>query len=285
MTKAQGVAPPIDLAIYNDRTSPALPGWDNLRPEDDCLWSLTMCKKYITMSHLLRHWPNVETRETWNERWELPLEKCRHEVIADRYIEVYDALHEKKWDELPRTPTMTYSNTAMVYAEVILKKRVDWSTATARNKRTLLRMTDIPSTIPALQHAQDPEGTDRGLSPTRGSSNDATHILNDILDAEMAPPTRCVPPPQPPSNSAGESCIHTDEEFGRMRRLLDDSYTENDVLRNRIQALEQAQVASDESTEMAKISELLQVSQRNLNEAVDRLNALYSSVRKGKKPA
>ena len=96
MSKAQGVALPIDMAIYNDRTSLALTGWDNIRPEDDCLWSLTMCKKYITMSHLLCHWPNVETKLTWNETWELPLEKCRNELIAERYIEVYNALHDKK---------------------------------------------------------------------------------------------------------------------------------------------------------------------------------------------
>ena len=193
MRKAQGIAVPIDMGIYNDPTSLALPGWDNLRPEDDCLWTLTMCKKYITMSHLLRMWPNVETKLTWNDRWEFPLEKCRNDDIAERYIEVYDALHEKKWEALQRTPMMTYSNTAMVYAEVILKKRVDWSTATARNKRALVRMTDIPSTIPALQRPQDLGGGAPAMSPYRDLPVDAVDDLNALLDAEATAPTACNP--------------------------------------------------------------------------------------------
>ena len=282
MSKAQGIPQPIDMAIYNDRTSLALPGWDNLRPQVDMLWSLTTCKKYITMSHLLRMWPNVETKLTWNDRWEFPLDKCRDDIIAARYIEVYDALHDKKWEDLARTPMMTYSNTAMVYAEVVLKKRVDWSTATARNKRTLQKTRDIPSLIPALQRPQGFEDGARGLSPVHNLIPDATDDLNALLDAEATAPANCEP--AAPTTSAGQSGIRMDEDFPQMQRMLDASYNENEELRRRVQELEHERFTSHQSVEMAKIAELLEVSQRNLNEAVERLNALQGSITNGKQP-
>lgn len=73
-------------------------------------------------------------------------------------------------------------------------------------------------------------------------------------------------------HSKSRICIS--EDFPKMQWMLDASHNENDELDERVEELEHKQLTSHRSVEMAKIAKLLEVSRRNLNEVVERLNAL-----------
>jgi hypothetical protein len=109
----------------------AEPGWDT---EPQRTWTCTTCKKYVKMTHLAKLWPRSQM-EISAPRWEGPTSNCQSNHFLRRYWEVHDAVG------LPNSkPTMmNYSLMAMVWAEIVLHKDVDWRTVYGRNVSNLDR--------------------------------------------------------------------------------------------------------------------------------------------------
>jgi hypothetical protein len=80
------------------------------------------------MKHLAKLWP-------WSQvvisvpRWKGPTESCTSDHFRQRYFEIHTAAG------LPcsKPKIMNYSNMAMVWAEIVLHKDVDWRTVYGRN--------------------------------------------------------------------------------------------------------------------------------------------------------
>ena len=123
----RGVADPLDMAIF-ESDDYALPGWDTLSAHKDRLWTKKQCKKYIIASHIARLWncDDMEAVRGWVSRWEFRKTACAIPQFAQRYEEVIRFTRGGQ-----NLPTYTYTNLAMVYAEVMLGKRVNWDTMTA----------------------------------------------------------------------------------------------------------------------------------------------------------
>jgi hypothetical protein len=101
------------------------PGWEE---EQTKVWDCTMCKKYVKMTHIQKLWPR-ERVEKQASRWEGQTSTCQSEHFKQRYIQVHRVLGIKsaKWN------VMNYNVMAMVWAEIVLHKDVDWRTAQGRN--------------------------------------------------------------------------------------------------------------------------------------------------------
>jgi hypothetical protein len=116
-----------------------------LSPHKDRLWTLQQCKIYITGSHIARLWycDDMDAIWDWLARWEIRMTACAIPKFALHYIEVI------RWTKGGQDlPTCTYSNLTMVYVEVMLGKRVNWSTMTAHNHSHIITETiDIPSNV------------------------------------------------------------------------------------------------------------------------------------------
>jgi hypothetical protein len=132
-----------------------LPGWDMLSAHKDRLWTLKQCKKYITASHIARLWYSDDMDAIWGwvAYWEFCMTACAIPQFARRYIEV---IRFTRGDQ--NLPTCTYSILSMVYAEVMLGKRVNWSTMTAHSRSNITVDTiDIPTDVGwnggLMQHA------------------------------------------------------------------------------------------------------------------------------------
>ena len=100
-------------------------GWEE---EQTKVWDCTMCKKYMKMTHIQKLWPRERVLKQAS-RWEGQTSTCQSEHFKQRYIQVHRVLGIKsaKWN------VMNYNVMAMVWAEIVLHKDVDWRTAQGRN--------------------------------------------------------------------------------------------------------------------------------------------------------
>lgn len=140
----RGVADPLDIVIF-EGVEYASTGWDMLPAHKDRLWTLKQCKKYITQSHIARLWycDDMDAIRGWVARWEFRKTACAIPQFAQRYEEV---IRCTRGDQ--NLPTCTYSNLLMVYAEVMLGKRVNWITMTAHSRsHILVDELDIPTEV------------------------------------------------------------------------------------------------------------------------------------------
>jgi hypothetical protein len=140
----KGVAEPLDMVIFEGNEH-AASGWNTLPDHMDRLWDRRQCKKYIKQSHIARLWncQNMDAIRGWMDRWEFPKTQCRIPQVTERYEEVIRYTRENQ-----RLPTCTYTNLAMVYAEVMLGKHVNWITLTAHRRASILRdVLDIPTNV------------------------------------------------------------------------------------------------------------------------------------------
>jgi hypothetical protein len=113
----------------------ALPGWDMLSAHKDRLWPLKQCKKYITGSHIARLWycDDMDAIRGWVACWEFRMTACTIPQFALRYTKVIRFIRGGQ-----NLSTCTYSNFSMVYAEVMLGKRVNWSTMMAHSRSDII---------------------------------------------------------------------------------------------------------------------------------------------------
>jgi hypothetical protein len=142
--KHREVANLLDMAIF-EGDEYTLPGWDMLSPSKDQLWRLKLCKKYITGSHIASLWycHDMDAIQGWLALGEFCMTACAIPQFALWYREVI------RWTGGDQAlSTCTYSNLTMVFAEVMLGKRVNWTIMTVHSRSQIIRETiDIPSDI------------------------------------------------------------------------------------------------------------------------------------------
>ena len=114
-------------------------GWQD---EEETLWTCTMCKRYVKMKHLMKLWPRAQARISGPRREGLA-SSCQSAHFLHRYHEVTIAVDVRN----SRPEIMLYSNMAMVWAEIVLHKDVDWRTVAGLNVSLLDRSQHfIPTT-------------------------------------------------------------------------------------------------------------------------------------------
>lgn len=135
----KGKAPEMDWDATDDPDAVAEDGWQE---EEDTLWTCTTCKKYVKMKHLLKLWPRAQAMISGPRREGLA-SSCNSAHFRHRYHEVTIAVGVRN----SRPEIMLYSNMAMVWAEIVLHKDVDWRTVAGRNVSLLDRSQPfIPTT-------------------------------------------------------------------------------------------------------------------------------------------
>ena len=130
-SSSKGRSQEMDWDAYYDDNCIAEPEWqvDTTTP-----WTCTTCKQYVKMKHLAKLWPASQAIISV-PRWEGPTESCVSDHFRTRYWEVHSAAG------LPcsKPKIMNYSNMAMVWAEIVLHKDVDWRTVYGKNAARLNR--------------------------------------------------------------------------------------------------------------------------------------------------
>jgi hypothetical protein len=108
----------------------AEPGLDSV---PSSYWVCNVAKKYVKMHHIDKLFPQA----VWNYNHRVsgvrPREnKSKH--FAHRALEVWSALYPGKPFGPNNKNIISYSMAAMVYAEIVLKRKVDWRIVLTRNK-------------------------------------------------------------------------------------------------------------------------------------------------------
>lgn len=118
----KGRAHPLRPQITNDPNALAEEGWEQER--EDKLWTGGLAKKYVKMYHIDKLFP-VHVHELHHRQKGVKAETCTHNHFVHRANEVHAVLfpgrqHSKGF--------IKYGFAAMLYAEVILKRTMDWRT-------------------------------------------------------------------------------------------------------------------------------------------------------------
>lgn len=121
----KGKAPEMDWEATDDPDAVAEEGWQD---EEETPWTCTTCKRYVKMKHLMKLWPRAQAIISGPRREGLA-SNCQSAHFLHRYHEVTIAVGVRN----ARPEIMLYSNMAMVWAEIVLHKDVDWRTVAGRN--------------------------------------------------------------------------------------------------------------------------------------------------------
>lgn len=122
---SKGKAPEMDWEATDDPDCVAEEGWED---EEETPWSCTTCKRYVKMKHLMKLWPRSQAMISGPRREGLA-SSCESNHFLHRYHEVTIAVGVRN----SRPEIMLYSNMAMVWAEIVLHKDVDWRTVAGLN--------------------------------------------------------------------------------------------------------------------------------------------------------
>jgi hypothetical protein len=120
----------------------AKPGWNSVTSP---LWICNTAKKYVKMHHIDKLFPEAVWKYNHRVSGVKPGEnKSKH--FVHRALEVWSALYLDKPFGLNNKNIISYSMAPMVYAEIELKRKVDWRTIFTRNKedRTEYAKADVP---------------------------------------------------------------------------------------------------------------------------------------------
>jgi hypothetical protein len=130
-----------------------------------------MAKKYVKMHHIDKLFPQA----VWNYNHRvsgIKLSESKSKYFAHRALEVWSALYPDKPFGLNNKNIISYSMAAMVYAKIVLKRKVDWRTVFTRNKedRTEYVEADVPDNFnffrqnAGVRPALDARGANRNTS-------------------------------------------------------------------------------------------------------------------------
>jgi hypothetical protein len=117
-------------------------GWDSITLP---LWTCNTPKKYVKMHHIDKLFPEAVWKYNCRVSSIKPGE-CKSKHFAHRVLEVWSTLYPDKPFGLNNKNIISYSMVAMVYAEIELKRKVDWRTVFTKNKedRTEYAKADVP---------------------------------------------------------------------------------------------------------------------------------------------
>ena len=178
------------LQVLNSPDHPAFKGWsEEIEP-----WSMQICEDYIEWCHigkLFPAWRHHHNRHTNKAN----LKYCENPAFVQRCIEIWQVLYKTPFVERNE---VTLSIARGAYAEVVLKKEVDWSTIKESTYVSRPENGSIPRGV-----LKFPEG---GLGPIRKDAQDKSTIEISTSESEedsnsdgaRAPrATRAVPPIAP----------------------------------------------------------------------------------------
>jgi hypothetical protein len=166
----------------------AEPGWDSVT---SLLWVCNMAKKYVKMHHIDKLFPEAVWEYNHRVSGVKPGEsKSKH--FAHRALEVWSALYPDKPFGPNNKNIISYSMAAMVYAEIELKRKVDWRTVLTKNKedRTEYAKADIPDNFNffpqnvGVQLALDARGANRNTSRSTRTVRDEDSVEKAICFAK-----------------------------------------------------------------------------------------------------
>jgi hypothetical protein len=181
-------------------------GWDSVTSP---LWVCNTAKKYVKMHHIDKLFPEAIWK--YNHRvFGVKLGESTSKHFAHRALEVRSALYPDKPFGPNNKNIISYSMAAMVYAEIDLKRKVDWWTVFTRNKedRTEYAKADVHDNFSFF-----PQNV--GVRPTldaRGANRNTSRSTRTVWDEDSVGKTICFAK----SGSRSE-----DEEGANASRKLD----------------------------------------------------------------
>jgi hypothetical protein len=119
--KPKGAPHAIDYDVLDDPTILAAPGWEEVKEE---YWSAAQCREYVKLNHIGKLWPREQLPQMAKTFTAKP-SLCRDDHFLHRAEEVWRALFGARSKS---KGTFNYNILAMVYAELRLERKVDWST-------------------------------------------------------------------------------------------------------------------------------------------------------------
>jgi hypothetical protein len=161
----------------------AEPGWNSVPSP---YWVCNVAKKYVKMHHIDKLFPKA----VWNYNHRVSGVKpsdSKSKHFAHRALEVWSALYPDKPFGPKNKNIISYSMAAMLYAELVLKRKVDWQTLLTRNKEDRMEYaeTDVPDNFSFFRQnvgigpALDARGANRNTSRS-------TKIVRDEDSVEKA---------------------------------------------------------------------------------------------------
>jgi hypothetical protein len=164
------------------------PGWDSVTSP---LWTCNTAKKYVKMHHIDKLFPEAVWEYNHRVSGVKPGEsKSKH--FAHRVLEVWSTLYPDKPFGPNNKNIISYSMVAMVYAEIELKRKVDWRTVFTRNKedRTEYAKADVPNNFSffpqkvGVRPALDARGDNRNTSRSTRTVRDQDSVGKAICFAK-----------------------------------------------------------------------------------------------------
>jgi len=146
-SKPKGQNHGVHYEILEDPNIIAEPGWEKEKKEN---WTAKECKKYVKMYHIGKHWPR-ECHPVDTKAFTCNPTKCLNEHFMFRCEEVWRSLFG---DRPKGKGAFPYILMAMVYAELILKRKVNWSTYDTRSNFPIENMPDPIEGIPTTWDPQ-----------------------------------------------------------------------------------------------------------------------------------
>jgi hypothetical protein len=127
------------LHVLNNPSKLAFRGWEDV-PEP---WTYADCEEYIEWCHIDKKFPPERHRKNRKSN-KANLRFCSCPDFTQRCIEVYQVLYGRA--NVERNEIVFYI-CRMVWAEVVLKKKVDWRTIKQAKNITMLEEPDIPTGV------------------------------------------------------------------------------------------------------------------------------------------
>jgi hypothetical protein len=187
----------------------AEPGWDSVTSP---LWTCNTAKKYVKMHHIDKLFPEAVWEYNHKVSGVKPGErKSKH--FAHHALEVWSTLYPDKPFGPNNKNIIFYSMAAMVYAEIELKRKVDWRTVFTRNKedRTEYAKADVPDNFSFFPQKV-------GVRPAldaRGANQNTSRSMRTVRDEDSMGKAICF---------AKSGSRFEDEEGASASRKLDSTY-------------------------------------------------------------
>jgi hypothetical protein len=163
----------------------AEPGWDSITSP---LWTYNTEKKYVKMHHIDKLFPEAVWKYNHRVFGVKPSEsKSGH--FAHRALEVWSALYPDKPFGPNNKNIISYSMVAIVYAEIELKRKVDFWTVFTRNKedKTGYAKANVPDNFSFF-----PQNVGvRNVLDARGANRNTSRSTRTVRDEDSVGKTIC----------------------------------------------------------------------------------------------
>jgi hypothetical protein len=170
-------------------------GWENEKKE---YWSSKTCKKYVKMCHIDKLWPK-KCHAMHTKGFACRPLKCKDDDFIHRAEEVWQALFGNRERS---KGLLNYGLLAMVYTELQLERKVDWSTyptttqfplCIGKTAKDILDMYTPESTatkgILVFLRKKPERTTSQGSSSKKGAKQKARHVheTSNLVPREQDP--------------------------------------------------------------------------------------------------